>query len=231
MKNKIDIKVFFGLAIIAAGILLFLDNMGFGLNINLFDFWPLILIAVGLNQVVQPKEARQSFSGWVFIGIGSLFLLDNLGYIYFSFSNLWPILLILIGFSILKNHVWSGSDEGRDSDYINLSFILGGGDQKFTSQSISGGKITAIMGGGKIDLRQASIKGDSIVIDTFAFWGGIEIVVPYHWQVNIQGSPILGGMENNTTSPANVEGIEIKLPPKTLIIKGSAIMGGVEVKN
>ena len=231
MKNKIDIKVFFGLAVIAVGIIMFLDNMGLGLDVNLFDFWPLILVAIGLNQVVQPKEARQSFSGWIFIGIGALFLLDNLGYIYFNFGDLWPVILILIGISILRNHAWKRSEEGADSDYINLAFILGGGDHKYTSQTISGGKITAIMGGGTIDLRQASSKQDTIILDTFAFWGGIEIVVPYHWQVNIQGSPILGGMENNTTSPANVEGIEINLPPKTLIIKGSAIMGGVEVKN
>lgn len=176
MKQRIDIKVFFGVAIIVAGIILFLDNIGFleqfglYLDINFFDFWPLILIAIGLNQVMQPKEARQSFSGWIFIGLGAFFLIDNFYYIPFGFWDLWPVVLILIGLSILRNHPWQKSDEEGGNDFINLSFILGGGDHKFTSQAITGGRVTAIMGGGTIDLRQASTKQESIIIDTFAMW-------------------------------------------------------------
>ncbi len=231
MRNKVDIKVFFGIAIIAVGIVLFLDNMGFGLRVNIFDFWPLVLVAIGLSQLVQPQEARQPLSGAIFLFLGLFFLLDNLFYIPYDFGDLWPILLIIIGYSILRNHAWGAEKEGGNSDFINLSFILGGGDHKFTSQSLTGGKITAIMGGGTIDLRQASCEGDTLIIDTFAFWGGIEIIVPFHWTVNIQGSPIMGAIENTTSSPAGIEGIEINLPPKNLVIKGSAIMGGVEVKN
>ena len=231
MKNRIDIKVFFGIAIIAVGVILFLDNLGFDFRVNLFDFWPLILVAIGLNQLVQPHEARQPISGIVFLFLGLYFLLDNFIYIPFDLGDLWPIILIVIGFSILKNHAWGAPDKAASADFINLSFILGGGDHKFTSQTLTGGKVTAIMGGGTIDLRQASCEGDTLILDTFAFWGGIEIIVPFHWQVNIQASPIMGAIENNTSSPAGIEGIEINLPPKSLVIKGSAIMGGVEVKN
>jgi predicted membrane protein len=231
MKNKIDIKVFFGVSIIAAGILLFLDNLGIGPRVDIFDFWPLILIAIGLNQLIQPPKAQQPISGAIFLFLGAYFLLDNFIYIPFDLGDLWPVFLILVGFSMLKNHVWSTPENGDEGDFINLSFILGGGDHKFTSQTLAGGKITAIMGGGKIDLRQAGCTGDTLIIDTFAFWGGIEIIVPFHWQVNIQGSPIMGAMENLTSSPMGIEGIEVNLPPKTLIVKGSAIMGGVEVKN
>jgi len=232
MQGKVDIKVFFGIAIIIAGVVLFMDNsLGFNFHVNIFDFWPLLLIAIGLNQILQPTEYRQSFSGWIFVGIGALFLLDNLHFIYFSFSDLWPVLLILIGFSILRGYTRRNQEEENGPDFINLSFILGGGDHKFTSQKISGGRVTAIMGGGTIDLRQASSDKEEIVLDCFAMWGGIEVFVPFHWQVNIKGTPILAAMENKTSSPSNIEGIEINLPVKKLVIKGSAIMGGVEVKN
>ena len=184
-----------------------------------------------MNQILQPSEFRQSFSGWIFVGIGALFLLDNLHFIYFSFSDLWPILLILIGFSILRGYTRRNQEEENSPDFINLSFILGGGDHKYTSQKIAGGRVTAIMGGGTIDLRQANSDKEEIVLDCFVMWGGIEVFVPFHWQVNIKGTPILAGMENKTSSPSNIEGIEINLPVKKLVIKGSAIMGGVEVKN
>ena len=232
MQGKVDIKVFFGIAVIIAGVVLFMDNsLGFDFHVNIFDFWPLLLIAIGLNQILQPSEFRQSFSGWIFVGIGALFLLDNLHFIYFSFSDLWPILLILIGFSILRGYTRRNQEEENSPDFINLSFILGGGDHKYTSQKIAGGRVTAIMGGGTIDLRQANSDKEEIVLDCFVMWGGIEVFVPFHWQVNIKGTPILAGMENKTSSPSNIEGIEINLPVKKLVIKGSAIMGGVEVKN
>ena len=240
MQSKTDIKVFIGIAIIVAGVILFLDNsLGFNLHINFFELWPLILIAIGANYIMQPAQSRQSFTGYVLLGIGILFLLDNLDVIYFDFGDLWPLILILIGVSMLRKHmyigVFSAKDENKEDvggpDFINLSFILGGGDHVYTSKKLKGGHISAFMGGGKIDLRQASCEGDTLILDTFAFWGGIEIIVPYHWTVNIHGTPILGGMENQTRSMDNVEGIEINLPPKTLIVRGSAIMGAVEVKN
>lgn len=233
MQKRIDVKVFIGIAIIIAGVLLFLDNnLGLDLRIDLFDFWPLILMAFGLSHILQPKEARQTIWGWIMLGIGVLFLLDNLHLIYFEFSDLWPLLLILIGFSMLKKHTSLGTDKDKNGpDFINLSFILGGGNHVFTSQNLTGGNITAILGGGKIDLRRAGCEGDTLTIDAFAFWGGIEIMVPYHWKVNIQGTPIMGSFENQTSSIDNIDGIQVNLPPKTLIVRGSALMGAVEVKN
>jgi len=109
--------------------------------------------------------------------------------------------------------------------------VLGGGDHIYTSQTLTGGKVTAIMGGGKIDLRKANCVGDQLTLDCFAFWGGIEIIVPYHWNVNVQGTPIMGGIENKASSLENIEGIEVNLDPKTLIIKGAVVMGGIEIKN
>lgn len=234
MQNRTDIKVFIGIAIIVAGVILFLDNnLDFNFHINVFELWPLVLIAIGMNYIMQPVHSRQSFTGWILTGIGTLFLLDNLDLIYFDFSDLWPLILILIGVSMLRKHMGKPASgvTKNDPDYILLSFILGGGDHVYTSKKLKGGNITALMGGGKIDLRQASCEDDTLILDTFAFWGGIEITVPYHWTVNIHGTPILGGMENKTRSIDNVEGIEINLPPKKLIVRGSAIMGAVEVKN
>jgi len=233
MKQRVDLKFYIGIAIVLAGIVLFLDNIGFGFGVNLFDFWPLILIAIGLNHLSQPQEARQSYNGWIFIGFGVLFLLRSFDIIYFHIAELWPLILILIGLSILKNHMGkeSRAQGGSAGDYINLTFLLGGGEHNFTSQTLKSGSIMAIMGGGTIDLRQADCEGDSMVIDVFAIWGGIEIRVPLHWQVNIHGTPILGGMENNTTRDALVQTSDASRLPKQLIIKGSVIMGGLEVKN
>jgi hypothetical protein len=89
------------------------------------------------------------------------------------------------------------------------------------------------MGGGTINLSNAEMDGDSMVIDIFALMGGVDIVIPKHWRVIIKGLPIMGGMSDKTLSSVKTPGVDDTPPEHTkqLIIKGIAIMGGVEIKN
>ena len=84
--------------------------------------------------------------------------------------------------------------------------------------------MTAILGGSKLDLRQAVIKGEEAILDVFAMWGGIEIIVPRTWGVVVHGTPILGAFEDKSEQPRE------QGSPR-LIVRGTAIMGGVEIKN
>jgi len=231
--NFFDPKVIIGLVIIIFGALALADNFGFDLNIDLWDYWPLILIVIGLGQILQPKEYRQTFGGLVILVIGVLFLANNLkAEFHFGFKHLWPIILLLIGAKILMHGFLGSKKDAINRDFINLTALLGGGEFNFTSKQLKGGKITAIMGGCTVDLREADIEEDTIVIDTFAMMGGIDIKVPHSWQVTMQGIPILGGMENKTKGiSGELEDSAALHPEKRLIVKGMAVMGGVEVKN
>ena len=78
---------------------------------------------------------------------------------------------------------------------------MGGTKTVVTTADFKGGQATAVMGGCEIDLRHASMpEGRAAVLDTFAFWGGIEIRVPDDWEVVSQGSAALGGFVNNARS-------------------------------
>ena len=246
-RSYFNVRTVIGLLIIAAGILLLLNSLDIGSDYNVGDFWPVILIVIGLGKILQPKEHRQLYWGLIITAVGTLFLLNNLGYIHFWFDDLWPILLILVGIEILrcgffkhkirwgcctihekgKPHFkgWTGiSDSSNvDTDYVDVSVILGGGDYKFTNKQLKGGSVSAILGGCDLDFRNADMEKEEMVLETSSIMGGIDIRVPTHWQVVMQGTPILGAMEDNTTKPEN--------PAKKLVIKGDAIMGAVEVKN
>jgi predicted membrane protein len=80
-----------------------------------------------------------------------------------------------------------------------------------------------MMGGCEIDLSQASMRGEAAVFDIFAMMGGIEIRVPEDWAVENQGLALLGGFEDKTRRPLDAK--------KRLVLRGFALMGGVEVKN
>jgi predicted membrane protein len=175
---------------------------------------------------MRPPEARQTLSGSIFIIVGALFLFNNMEIIEFTFRDLWPFILLAIGIAIIRQSMFGSKHEGSESDFINLTFILGGGDHKFNSKSLRGGKITAIMGGGKIDLRDADIVEEEVFLDIFTLWGGVEMLVPPGWQINMRLMPILGGAQNKS-GPAPNGSAQVR----QLTVRGTAIMGGMEIKN
>ena len=110
------------------------------------------------------------------------------------------------------------------SSTINGMAFMSGIRRTVTSQDFQGGELTAIMGGCEIDLRQASIKSGEAVLDVFAFWGGIDLKVPLDWSVDLAGTPLLGGFDDKTHPPQGGS-------TKRLVIKGYAIMGGIQIAN
>jgi predicted membrane protein len=225
----LNMRLIIGLLIIAVGVIAILVNLGYKVDINLWDYWPLILILIGLSRIFQPPEYRNLWFGLAFTGVGLLLLLDNFHIIHFGHKLVWPIILILIGAAILRHGYDRSKNLASESDYIDHSVFLGGGEYRYTSKSLKGGKLFALMGGCEVDLRESDIQDEEIMIDTFTIMGGIEIKVPENWHVTMRGLPLMGGFGDKTSGGRGDR--EATTPVKKLLVKGTAIMGGVEIKN
>lgn len=88
----------------------------------------------------------------------------------------------------------------------------------------TGGDLSAVMGGIKIDLRDTTMDGDEVILDVFTFWGGIEVYVPPDWTVSSKLTTLIGGFVDNRR-PTKI------IPTKTLIIRGFNLMSGIELKS
>lgn len=218
-------RLVLGTVAIILGILFTLDNLGTIEVGHYLNFWPVALIALGMAVFLESSQTPGYFAGGTLMLAGTLLLLNSFGVIHFRLHDWWPLLLVLLGISI----IWRGYDRARfaavdPSSTVSAIAVLGGVERTCSSQDFRGGELTAFMGGCVIDLRKADMKIGEAVIQTFAFWGGIEIKVPEDWSVSLQAFPILGGFDEKTQAPR--EG-----PKKILIVKGFAIMGGVEIRN
>jgi predicted membrane protein len=111
---------------------------------------------------------------------------------------------------------------------LNETTVFGGINRRIDSQEFEGGHISAVFGGIELDLRKANTKKDEIIIEADAVFGGIELTVPEHWRVTVQGSGIFGGYDDQT-HPSPAASPDEKRPH--LIMTGSAVFGGVSVKN
>ena len=82
--------------------------------------------------------------------------------------------------------------------------------------SFAGGDVTAFMGGGKLDLREATMApGTEATVDVMAIMGGFEIKVPESWNVIVDVVPFMGGYEEKTRHPADPAAPRRLQPPGT----------------
>lgn len=228
-------RLVFGLAVIAIGIVLTLDKLDVIYLGDYWHYWPVLLIVFGLTKLFQPPGSPgRGFGGFVAL-VGAWWLAYNLEWIDLNVWDAWPILVVVVGGSIVWRALVTdrrppsppGGGDDRAADVhstINASAILGSVERRSASNDFRGGSLTSILGGCEIDLRQARAGARTVVIDVTAFMGGIDIKVPQDWEVVIEASPVLGGVEDKTLRPSGE-------PTATVLIKGSVILGGVEVSN
>lgn len=226
-------QVVLGLLVIAMGLLFLLDNLGFVDMHRAFSFWPMVFVIVGTVKLCDTRTQGGTLLGAGLVGIGILLMLDRMDIIDFSWRTVWPLVLIGLGGFLVAKAVRSkralehgvamvdGTAAGA-GEVLDVTAILGAYERRVTSQDFRGGEITAVMGGCELDMRGASIQGEAVV-NVFAFWGGVTIKCPPDWAVVLQGTPILGGFEEKTIAPPD--------NGKRLVIRGYAIMGGVEIRN
>ena len=87
-------------------------------------------------------------------------------------------------------------------------------------------KVRAVFGGVELDLRNAQLTADVTEIHCRAVFGGIDITVPPNVYVEVIGTAIFGGFDQDdreSTPPPDQ-------PVKVVRISGRAVFGGVSVR-
>lgn len=167
-------------------------------------------------------ERRVSFGPSLVIGIGALLLLGRLDLM--DPGAVGPIVLIGIGAAIfvssLNHSAPAGTAAGRQS-----VALFGESQIKNRSEHLKHADVSAIFGGATLDLREAHIDEEAVV-DATALFGGVDVLVPEGWRVQIGGIPIFGGFEDKTRNqPPPAPGAP------TLRVNATSIFGGVTVAN
>ena len=123
------------------------------------------------------------------------------------------------GSSTLKEETWS------QDDFIDSTSIFGGAKKNILSKDFKGGDIVNIFGGTELNLTQADIKG-KVVIELTTIFGGTKLIVPSNWSVQSEAVTIFGGLEDKRSLSATTDNSD-----KVLILKGTVIFGGIEIKS
>jgi predicted membrane protein len=253
-NRSITPKFIIGVCLVLMGLVLALDQLGVVQAHHVLRFWPAALIVVGLV-MLQRGERHSALRALVLIVVGGWLLLNTLGIVGL---DLWefilPLLLVFFGARIMMRKQSYRSDASRDLPgagpaagttptgqgpsgfdsaapssgepvHASLFSLLSSSKRRWGKSVFRGAETTAFMGGCELDLRDALMgAGELAVVDVFVIMGGVNIFVPPNWTVSQEVVPLLGGVHDKTRSvPSN--------PAQHLLVRGTVVMGGVEISN
>jgi hypothetical protein len=94
-------QIMWGLVLIAVGVIFLLDRMDILDARDMWHYWPLLLVAAGINQTIGYPSAREFRNGlWtVFIGLWLFAVLENI--LGLTFRNSWPLFLLMAGLQLV----------------------------------------------------------------------------------------------------------------------------------
>ncbi len=201
-------------------------------------YWPALLIGWGVWGILR-RGFQLRLGSLIILALGVFFLLSNLSIWDWNAGQLWPVLLVLLGLAIIgrlgRPGRWlrrrigrRGSSSARETVLgtdSSGSYVFSGGRERVTTQEYRGGSVSAICGGLELDLREAKLRAAQVTLDVTVVCGGMEIKVPKDWMVHLQPSVVLGGAELQRRQP------KMEDASGELIITGTVICGGIEVKN
>lgn len=217
-RRELWMRLAWGAVLLTVGTLFWLDRIGRLDAHDYIDYWPVALIVIGLAHLPQ----RRWFGAAIWTGLGVLFLLRELGFETIAFwrvIGLWPLLISIGGVALIRQAL----RPKPPGTMFSATAVMAGNVLHVGSQEFAGADLVAVMGGCDVDLGSARAPRGVVEINALAFWGGIEIRVPRGWRVESHVAEILGGFEDTTATAG-------ENAPR-LIVRGSAIMGGIEVKN
>ncbi|HYM81264.1 MAG TPA: DUF5668 domain-containing protein [Candidatus Limnocylindria bacterium] len=219
-------RLIVGVLVLVVGVVFMLDNLNLLEAGAVLRWWPLLLVTYGAVTLAGIGQPSRPIKGAVIVLIGGWLLLNEFNVVTLNPWQLWPVLLVALGISIVSG-AFSRSREGQRAEDVSAQLrgfaLMGGIQRRIASKDFRGGEVTAIMGGYDIDLRSAQLAEGNAVIDGLVLMGGVDLFVPEGWKVSGEALALLGGFEDKSKTPVE--------PTGHLVIKGLVVMGGVEIKN
>lgn len=241
-------RVWSGLIILIIGVAFLLDNLGLDIPDWIIS-WSNFLIVLGLFIGV-----RRNFKGvgWLILVLfGAYNTIDNMGFDLDLSKYALGLGLVIVGaflifrpkdnfrkpkfkdsFSSNPEKIATGDEtfkaadqKANKNDILDVTAVFGGNNQIVYSKNFKGGDITAVFGGADIIMTQADFA-ETASLNVTAVFGGIKLIVPQNWAIKSNVTALFGSVEDKRTHVTPISEIQ-----KTLILDGTAMFGGIEIKS
>jgi Domain of unknown function (DUF5668) len=94
-------RLTWGVILLVAGGCLLAANLGLNIPDHLWNYWPFLLIGLGLVQVLIPGNPRDRWGGYWLVVFGLWGTINMFEFMGLHWGNSWPIFVIAAGFRAL----------------------------------------------------------------------------------------------------------------------------------
>jgi Domain of unknown function (DUF5668) len=101
IKHRLHSQFGIGIFFLIIGVVLLLDNFDILSVGSIWQYWPVIIIAIGLGKFLDAQVAREYQKACWMLFIGGWLFISELHVFGLHYSNSWPILLIGVGIGML----------------------------------------------------------------------------------------------------------------------------------
>lgn len=221
----IDGAVPFGLALIALGVLLVLDNLEVvDASDLLAGWWPLAVIVAGLWWTVTGAPV----SGLATAAVGGLLLAATLELVELPLARLiLPGILVVVGGSLLQAGVrLRGAQDGataRTSLRSGPAASDPGSSSLGGDRQLHGPSATAVFGDARLVVGDDGRDTDRVVVTATAVFGDVRVEVPSGWRLEDHITRLLGDVTLPTSQPTYPES-------PVVVLYGLVALGDVRVR-
>ena len=198
---------------IAIGAVLTLGNLHI-IRANAGSIWPIFLIAAGISMLLKR-------TGWDWGSNWRSRWGDMHGGIHGGMHDAGR----------QRHFFGSGERLSRrfNGNILRLNVAFGGVNRRIDSPTFEGADLNCSFGELKVDLRGATISTPNreAIIYINASFGAIKLRIPETWKVVVHGTAVFGAYDDKTVPPRPAPGID----PPTVVIRGNAAFGAVEIEN
>ena len=89
--------------LLLVGTLFVLQNLGWFHAGRLYDYWPLLLVWIGLTRMFGPTRPRHFPTGTVVFALGVYLQLERLDMVRVDARDVWPILMVVGGLALVAD--------------------------------------------------------------------------------------------------------------------------------
>jgi hypothetical protein len=109
------------------------------------------------------------------------------------------------------------------ADEIDLAAIFDSLDARSVATAFRGGDVLVWYGGGRLDLRGATLDPSGAQLNLRMLFGGLEVVVPPSWPVELHPRAILGGVGQARDAS------QVDRSQPTLVVDALSVFGGAAI--
>ena len=105
-------KLVFGIVLVAAGVLAFVDAIDLWDSREIWRYWPVVLIAVGVsNEIDTLRTRRGGGGGFVLVAVGVWMLASTQAFWGLTFKTAFPLAISVVGLGMILHALLGVKDE------------------------------------------------------------------------------------------------------------------------